>query len=333
MNNPTNKQTFEDWVVQNEMNEVTASHIREILPTTKVVLLCDDSSSMNSKLPEEGTDPFAPTLSTRWLQLKRLAAGIIDLVTVVKHEGIDLYFLNRSPYLNVESITGLQAVFSTPPKGDTPIISALHRIVEDNAHITGKLLIVVITDGAPTDGSRQELFNALTYITGSGNIHVSFAECTNQVEEMEYLDQWDGCIPNFDNTDDYREELQRVRNAQGAQFKFTFTDYIVKILLATFNRWYFSLDQSRVTDVRSNNGYSNQPFYPTTQQKPAYSPVQAYAQSQVQTYGISQPRAQYMIQPRQSIPSLPAVQPQQSNPVVSAAPVQQIKKKSSCEIL
>lgn len=320
----TNKQTFEEWVIQNEMNEVTASHIREILPTTKVVLLCDDSSSMSSKLPEEGTDPFAPTLSTRWLQLKRLAAGIIDLVTVVKHEGIDLYFLNRSPYLNVESITGLQSVFSSPPKGETPLIAALHRIVEDNTHITGKLLIVVITDGAPTDGSRQELFNALTYITGSGNIHVSFAECTNQVEEMEYLDQWDGCIKNFDNTDDYREELQRVRNAQGAQFKFTFTDYIVKILLATFNRWYFSLDQSRVTDVRSK-GYGNQPYYPSTQQVPSYSPapVQSYAQSQVQ-------RPQYMIQQR---PSLPNVQPQQVNPVVLAAPVQQIKKKSSCTIL
>jgi hypothetical protein len=87
---------------------------------------------------------------------------------------------------------------------------------------------------------------------------------------MEYLDRWNGQIRNFDNTDDYREEVQRVKNIQGQQFKFDFTDYIIKILLATFVKWYFDLDQRNVgsnnakfvkrnfdldqRNVRSNNG-------------------------------------------------------------------------------
>jgi hypothetical protein len=57
------------------------------------------------------------------------------------------------------------------------------------------------------------------------------------------LDKFDGRIPNFDNTDDYREELQRVRYAQGKNFKFDYIDYVLKIMLASFVRWYFLLDQ------------------------------------------------------------------------------------------
>jgi len=78
---------------------------------------------------------------------------------------------------------------------------------------------------------------------------------------MEYLDKWNGQIRNFDNTDDYREEVQRVKNIQGQQFKFDFTDYIIKILLATFVKWYFNLDQRNVGNnigsVQNNNFQNN----------------------------------------------------------------------------
>jgi len=60
---------------------------------------------------------------------------------------------------------------------------------------------------------------------------------------MEYLDEWDGKIKNFDNTDDYREELAKVKRNMGQNFKFDYSDYVAKILLATFDRWFFRLDQ------------------------------------------------------------------------------------------
>ena len=101
---------------------------------------------------------------------------------------------------------------------------------------------------------------------------------------MEYLDQWDGQIPNFDNTDDYREELQRVKNAQGMQFKFDYTDYCIKVILSTFVRWFFSLDQSRVTSAQFLGG-QQQAGYP--QQQAGYPQQQAgYPQQQA---GYPQP--------------------------------------------
>ena len=59
------------------------------------------------------------------------------------------------------------------------------------------------------------MFNLLTRITSKGNIHVSIAETTDDPGSMDFLDNWNGKIKNFDNTDDYREELARVRMTMG----------------------------------------------------------------------------------------------------------------------
>lgn len=105
--------------------------------------------------------------------------------------GLDIYFLNREKKCNVNVLSGLQSIFSAPPNGKTPLIGALNNIYNDKINLINnerKLLIIVITDGEPTDGSRNELYNTLVNITNNGNIHISFAECTDNAEDMEYLD-------------------------------------------------------------------------------------------------------------------------------------------------
>jgi hypothetical protein len=47
-----------------------------------------------------------------------------------------------------------------------------------------QLLIIVITDGEPSDtygNAKTNLFNELKRVTGTGLVHVSFAECTDKV--------------------------------------------------------------------------------------------------------------------------------------------------------
>jgi hypothetical protein len=237
---------FNQLVKQNELAPNVANQLYEVLSGCEIVLLCDDSDSMSKPIAEEGTDPFADKRSTRWLELKKLASIIINFVTSINPNGLDIYFLNRPKISNVTSAAGLQNIFNLPPTGGTPLIWALNSIYQEKANIppNKNLLIVVITDGEPTDGTRNDLYNIL--ISKRPNVHISFAECTDNAEDMEYLDAWDGVIKNFDNTEDYREELNRVKSIQGPQFKFDFTDYVIKILLATFVRWYFSLDQVKV---------------------------------------------------------------------------------------
>ena len=268
---------FNQLVKQNELRPDIAQQLLHVLSNCEIVMLCDDSDSMNKAIAEEGTDPFAPKRSTRWLELKKLAAIIIDFVTAINQSGLDIYFLNRPPIHNVTNVAGLQSTFNNVPNGGTPLIGAINQIYQNKANLppNKNLLIVVITDGEPTDGSRSDLYNIL--IHKRPNFHISFAECTDNAEDMEYLDQWNTMIQNFDNTEDYREELARVKNVQGNQFKFDFTDYVIKILLATFVRWYFNLDQVKVGQNAPicSPIQQFQPSYPLgvpTQSMPVVSP-------------------------------------------------------------
>ena len=283
---PAGPSKLELLIRRKEMAPVIADQLIRVLPACEVVLLCDDSDSMNNTIAEEDTDPFAFKQSTRWMELKKFCAALIEIVTAVHPTGMDIHFLNRAPIRGVSSVQGLQGVFSQLPAGPTPLTQVLARIFAEKAHATQNVLVIVVTDGEPTStiagDPRGELFNLLC--GKPPHIHVSVAECTDQEEDMEYLDQWDGQIPNFDNTDDYREELQRVKNAQGMQFKFDYTDYCIKVILSTFVRWFFSLDQSRVTSAQFLGG-QQQAGYP--QQQAGYPQQQAgYPQQQA---GYPQP--------------------------------------------
>lgn len=306
---------FHQLVKQNELKSEIAEQLYNVLSTCEIVLLCDDSDSMNKAIAEEGTDPFAPKRSTRWLELKKLAAIIIDFVTAINPDGLDIYFLNRPPLYRVTNTAGLQSAFSIAPNGGTPLIGALNHIYNEKRNVPSNksLLIVVITDGEPTDGSRNDLYYAL--VNKRPNVHVSFAECTDNAEDMEYLDAWDGLVRNFDNTEDYREELARVKNVQGQQFKFDFTDYVIKILLATFVRWYFNLDQVRVAQ---NN------YLPTPVQQ--FAPPVAVAPPQPMTIVAPAAPTSVVVAP----PPAPA-------PVLTPIPTYnrgyEVKKKGCCSIL
>lgn len=307
---------FDQLVTQNELRPEVAAQLKQVLSTCEIVLLCDDSDSMTKPIAEEGTDAFAPKRSTRWLELKKLAASIIDFVTAINPDGLDIYFLNRPPITKVTSIAGLQITFGTPPSGKTPLIAAINQIYYDKGTIPANknLLIVVITDGEPTDGSRDDLRRTL--INKRDNVHISFAECTDNADDMEYLDQWDGQIRNFDNTDDYREELARVKNVQGSQFKFDFTDYVIKILLATFVRWYFNLDQ-----VRVNQNYAVMP-----------APVRQFQPAQQLPVPVPIPQVPLYPPPAYPSPVVVTTQTSYSGPPPPAYQPRR-QKRNSCSIL
>jgi len=132
------------------------------------------------------------------------------------------------------------------PSGGTPLIRSLNTVISEKAAtsraIDRQLLIVVITDGVPSDGTHEDVSAVLR--SKPANVHVSFAECTDQPEDMEWLDELDASIANFDNTDDYREDLAKVRRARGPNFKYDFNDYVIKILLATWVSDYFNVDRA-----------------------------------------------------------------------------------------
>ncbi len=67
--------------------------------------------------------------------------------------------------------------------------------------------------------------------------HVTFLACTDDLQAVNYLSQWDKRIPNVDVMDDYRSECVEVHRTRGRNFPFSFGDYIVKSLLGAVDPW------------------------------------------------------------------------------------------------
>lgn len=287
-----------------EISNQTAKDL-QVLQTCVVYMLCDDSGSMDTAIGVGGSttsstvDPFAPKGSTRWFELKKAAAAAIQVVTSVNQSGIHLRFLNRMGANFVTDVTSLSSLFQSPPSGRTPLYQALSSIYDEIKQVPDgtNVLICVFSDGEASDCTRSE-FESLLW-NKRKNVHISFADCTDEEDEMAWLDGFNNRIPNFDNTDDYEEERLKVVRIQGASIPFTYHQYVIKILLATFNRWYFNLDQTKVRQQvpdyltvmlnGSNSSSRSQQQYTTassiipqyqTSSVPNYQPFQAKTNTQ-----------------------------------------------------
>ena len=98
-------------------------------------------------------NPYARQ-ATRWDELRNTASLLVQLASALDPAGaVDVYFLNRPPLLGVQDASQLQGTFATPPNGFTPLAARFAEIVQAKAHDLAerKLLLVIATDGQPTD--------------------------------------------------------------------------------------------------------------------------------------------------------------------------------------
>lgn len=114
----------------------------------------------------------------------------------------DVYFLNRPTAHGVRTAEDLAAHFVQPPNGYTPIASLLNKVLNDNrqtALAERKLLVVIVTDGEPTDdqgrgdvsGFRRSLESRPPFV------FTTIVSCTDEEDTMKYLNNWDKKIARF----------------------------------------------------------------------------------------------------------------------------------------
>ncbi|KAJ3044286.1 hypothetical protein HDV00_002606 [Rhizophlyctis rosea] len=255
-----NLERFRNLVQQHEISLPMARKLRA-LEAFDIVVIADDSGSMTSPCTVPGQDPFAPRI-TRWDELKSVIKTVVDIGTTLDDDGIDLYFLNRPHIHNVTSADQVARAFANPPHGYTPIARTLRQVLRDKAGLgvgenTKKLLIVIATDGEPTDEvgtvDKATLYNVLMYERRPiQNIHVAFVACTDDDATMAYLNEWDNIIQNLDVVDDYYSERSEILRVQGPSFPFSRGDWVCKILLGSIDPEIDALDE--VPGVFSGGG-------------------------------------------------------------------------------
>jgi hypothetical protein len=245
---PPRSASFNALARRLEISAEQADDLHSSLCASKVVLLLDDSASMRTRVP----DPMSSAYScggpaTRWSELVMLAHECITLVASIIPAGLDCHFLSSRPaVLGLTSYDAVAPAFASGASecSGTPMITRLRELFELYSPLAAagqRVLFVIVTDGAPSDGSPQDLFNLLR----SGrhaNMHVSLAVTTEDSYTESFLDGWDLKLVNFDTSDDYQFEKLRVL-ASGMLQKFSYTDYIIKLLLGSLMKRYFSQDQ------------------------------------------------------------------------------------------
>jgi hypothetical protein len=286
--NNFNMQEFTAFVREYEISNEYAIKLRQ-LEGYDIVFICDDSGSMKTKVTTPNTKKFDEVMTTRWDEMKNIVSVVTKLGIILDDDGVDLYFLNREPVFGVTSQEQIDVMFAVPPSGYTPILKTLKQVIKDKAHALAekKLLIIIATDGEPTDENgknedsrgvqeTQKLYDFLdTGRNPKNKIHTTILACTDDDAIMEYLENWDSTLMNFDLVDDYYSERNRIQEAQGKGYRFSFGDYVVKILLGSIDKTLDSLDGSSAAKPTKTVNTTN-----TTNQNYPSSATQPYQQNQ-----------------------------------------------------
>lgn len=217
-----------------DIRKSTAERLRQ-LRDFEIVIVCDDSGSMRT--PVDGTQ------RTRWNELCDIVKIVIRIGTMFDSNGVDIHFLNRQSYLNVTDHKTVDEAFQKPPSGFTPLIPVLNRIFTSRLADRGRdkqLLVLVATDGVPTDNNGneiiEELERAMRITRRVETTYVSFLLCTDEAICVNYMREWDKRMVNVDVTDDYHTEKKRIRECQrNPDFPFSYGDYVVKSLVGAID--------------------------------------------------------------------------------------------------
>ncbi len=207
----------------------------------KIAFIFDDSGSMNTPLMDSPLNNNNSLIkATRWDETQYFARIAIEIASLFDTEGCSVYFLNRkpSPIFNVFDESQVLRLFQLKPAGPTPLSRVLNEALNNNMHQSEKkLLVVIVSDGEPTDNYGQVLINDFkkTLKNRSPRVFTSIVACTDDDHSMDYLNRWDREIKNLDVVDDYRNEREEIRRAKGPSFRFSFGDYVVKSLIGSID--------------------------------------------------------------------------------------------------
>jgi hypothetical protein len=244
---------LEQMIKKYNINPTFVPMLRD-LDEFDVVLLLDDSGSMNTglKLPP-GSSVYAKK-KTRWQELAESTAIVIDIASSMDDNGIDVYFMNRGTLSGVTDFSQISQFFSTPAAGFTPTNRVLQQIMADRKKkgCEKKALIVICTDGTPTDdngdevGKIDELKTTLKNRKTADENYVTFRACTDNSATLSYLNSWDKELDRVDVISDYATEKAEVQACQGKDFQFEFPDYVIKMLLGGINDDMDKLDEKKL---------------------------------------------------------------------------------------
>lgn len=193
-----------------------------------IALVLDDSGSMGSRAGNR----------TRWDELREVAKIAIDVATTLDDDGIEVFFLNRGGK-KAKKFSDLEDLFKAPPSGTTPLYEACLKAFKCKAPLK-PLLVLIATDGVPNDLAA---FTKLLQTRDASGIYVSILACSDNDQEVGYLNKLDAEVKNLDTLDDFESEKKEVVRRHCFQnVPYTLGDHVARLFLGSIFPAYDTLD-------------------------------------------------------------------------------------------
>lgn len=229
-----------------ESFEISIAEANElvILEDYEIVIIADDSGSMQRAAAPAGQRKLGEKSATRWDELKDTVSALVDLAVCFDESGVDVFFLNRGKLANVKSSSDPQFVkaFSTAPTGSTPLTETLGLVATKCAG-ERPVLLFCLTDGEPNGGAGPFKQAVRSMVQRPGpKIRMQIMACTSNDDEIGWLNVLDKELAEVDVTDDYFSEKAEVLRA-GLVPKFSRGDWVMKAMLGPVSRKFDMWDE------------------------------------------------------------------------------------------
>lgn len=198
--------------------------------------IVDDSESMTLA---SNTEYPHGTPQTRWEEAQNRLIALMEILTHVPIQTIDIRFLNRPDHItatrNGRDPTSfcahlesrIRAVFRVPPSGSTPI---RERLEESFQRGRGQAVArYILCDGAPNGGphGRRHVLRLLQQRPDPARNPITLMSCTDETAQVEWMKDAEEVVPYCSEYDDYLEERAEVLKDQGDALPFTLGFYLV----------------------------------------------------------------------------------------------------------
>eukprot|EP01060_Flectonema_neradi_P036861 TRINITY_DN7242_c4_g1_i1.p1 TRINITY_DN7242_c4_g1~~TRINITY_DN7242_c4_g1_i1.p1 ORF type:complete len:523 (+),score=106.73 TRINITY_DN7242_c4_g1_i1:40-1569(+) len=235
--------------------EITIADANDLvlLEDYEIVFVADDSGSMSiSSIPVSERKLGQPNPS-RWDELKNTMYQIIELACIFDEDGVDVYFLNRPHVRGIRSRDdpNLMAALQEKPSGTTPLTETLLEVMQDYNDKEKPVLVIIATDGEP-NGGPAPFVSVITKAIKTLPTPFKFQimACTDDDDQVGWLNTFDDLLDEVDVTDDYISERREVL-AAGRCTQFKRSDWVIKALLGPISRKFDAWDEPLPQPVRN----------------------------------------------------------------------------------
>jgi hypothetical protein len=229
-----------------KINEIFSEKLDNLMDY-ETILLCDDSGSMNTKIKNKH-------FNTRWDELKYIINFLISLLTIYDNNGINIHFLNRGISKNIRYEEEAKYFLFNLPYGETPLTSKLLDIFYTYENSKKKVLIIIPTDGVPTNEGTIELISFKHILENMDHTKfiITFLICSDNNEDISYLKDLE-TIEGVNVLNNYIFESKEVRKIQGNNFNYSLEDHITRLILQPICEEISNFNIEKIKNKNNNN--------------------------------------------------------------------------------